>query len=93
MGRPRYIREHFAAVVAAVADDAPVTAYLHWSLVDNYEWGTYEPRFGLFGMDRDRQPGPYAGWIPMPPVMTAPVPSPTRQRPPARGSIGARRHR
>ena len=27
-------------------------AYLHWSLVDNYEWGTYEPRFGLFGLDR-----------------------------------------
>ncbi len=27
-------------------------AYLHWSLVDNYEWGTYEPRFGLYGMDR-----------------------------------------
>jgi hypothetical protein len=29
-----------------------VRAYLHWSLVDNYEWGTYEPRFGLFGLDR-----------------------------------------
>jgi len=29
-----------------------VRAYLHWSLVDNYEWGSYEPRFGLFGLDR-----------------------------------------
>jgi len=52
--RPRYLREHVAAVVDAVASGAPVTAYLHWSLVDNYEWGTYEPRFGIFGIDRAR---------------------------------------
>jgi len=52
--RPRYLREHVAAVVDAVAAGAPVTAYLHWSLVDNYEWGTYEPRFGIFGIDRTR---------------------------------------
>jgi hypothetical protein len=44
-------------VADAVADDAPVTAYLHWSLVDNYEWGTYEPRFGIFGMDRSDTDG------------------------------------
>ena len=35
-------REHFAALVAAKEEDAPVTTYLHWSLVDNYEWGTYD---------------------------------------------------
>ncbi|MGH9089974.1 MAG: family 1 glycosylhydrolase [Acidimicrobiales bacterium] len=52
--RPRYLRAHVGAVVAAVRDGAPVTAYLHWSLVDNYEWGTYEPRFGIFGVDRAR---------------------------------------
>jgi beta-glucosidase len=50
--RARYVREHLGAVVGALADGAPVTAYFHWSLVDNYEWGTYEPRLGLFGMDR-----------------------------------------
>ena len=52
MDRPRYVREHLGAVADAVAAGVPVRAYLHWSLVDNYEWGTYEPRFGLFGMDR-----------------------------------------
>jgi hypothetical protein len=52
MDRPRYVREHLAAVAGAVASGVPVRAYLHWSLVDNYEWGTYEPRFGLFGLDR-----------------------------------------
>jgi hypothetical protein len=35
-----------------VAAGVPVRAYLHWSLMDNYEWGTYEPRFGLYGIDR-----------------------------------------
>ncbi len=50
--RPRYVREHLGAVADAVALGVPVRAYLHWSLVDNYEWGSYEPRFGLFGLDR-----------------------------------------
>ena len=52
MDRRRYVREHLGAVADAVADGVPVRAYLHWSLVDNYEWGSYEPRFGLYGLDR-----------------------------------------
>jgi beta-glucosidase/6-phospho-beta-glucosidase/beta-galactosidase len=52
--RPRYLRDHLGAVVDAIGDGSPVRAYLHWSLVDNYEWGSYEPRLGLFGMARDR---------------------------------------
>jgi beta-glucosidase len=52
MDRCRYVRQHLGAVAGAVADGVPVRAYLHWSLVDNYEWGTYEPRFGLYGVDR-----------------------------------------
>jgi beta-glucosidase len=50
--RPRYVRDHLKAMADTVADGVPVTTYLHWSLVDNYEWGTYQPRLGLFGMDR-----------------------------------------
>ena len=52
--RPRYLRENLAAVVSAVDAGVPVEGYWHWSLVDNYEWGSYQPRFGLFGMDRER---------------------------------------
>jgi len=52
MHRPRYVREHLGAVADAVGAGIPVRAYLHWSLADNYEWGSYEPRFGLYGMDR-----------------------------------------
>ena len=59
--RPQYVREHLSAVARSVADGVPVRAYLHWSLVDNYEWGSYEPRFGLFGLDR-RDPDT-VGWM------------------------------
>ena len=50
--RPRYLRENLAAVGDAVGEGLPVTGYWHWTLADNYEWGSYEPRFGLYGIDR-----------------------------------------
>ncbi len=52
--RRRYLRENLAAVARAVDAGIPVTGYWHWSLVDNYEWGSYEPRFGIYGIDRSR---------------------------------------
>jgi beta-glucosidase len=52
--RPRYLRENIAAAVAAIDAGIPLGAYLHWSIVDNYEWGSYQPRFGIHGVDRDR---------------------------------------
>jgi len=52
--RDRYIRENLTGVVAAIDRGVPVTGYWHWTLADNYEWGSYEPRFGLFGVDRER---------------------------------------
>ena len=52
--RDRYLAESLGAVVDAVAGGVPVTGYWHWTLADNYEWGTYEPRFGLYGVDRER---------------------------------------
>jgi beta-glucosidase len=52
LDRPNYVRQHLGAVADAIAEGVPVRGYLHWSLVDNYEWGSYQPRFGLFGLDR-----------------------------------------
>jgi beta-glucosidase len=52
--RPRYLRENIGAVMAAIDEGVPVAGYWHWSLMDNYEWGSYEPRFGLYGIDRHR---------------------------------------
>ena len=53
LGGGQRLREHLAAVARAVADGLPITAYFHWTLADNYEWGSYEPRFGLYGVERD----------------------------------------
>ena len=52
--RPRSLRAHLKAVVAALDEGLPVTGYFHWTLADSYEWGSYEPRFGLHGIDRER---------------------------------------
>ncbi|UGT55678.1 family 1 glycosylhydrolase [Nocardia asteroides] len=35
----------------AVADGIPVIGYNYWSLTDNYEWGSYAARFGLYTVD------------------------------------------
>lgn len=54
LSRAAFIREHLDALARARAEGVPVEGYLHWSLMDNYEWGSYRPRFGLH--DRARRP-------------------------------------
>jgi beta-galactosidase len=47
--RARYIRDHVAAVRAAVRAGADVRGFFYWSLEDNLEWSDgYAPKFGLF---------------------------------------------
>jgi len=29
----------------------PIIGMLYWSLTDNYEWGSYRPRFGPYSVD------------------------------------------
>jgi beta-glucosidase len=50
--REAYLVNHLAQLHRAVAEGVPVIGYMHWSLTDNYEWGSYEPHLGLFGIDR-----------------------------------------
>src|SRR5207249_3263155 len=59
--RVRYLREHLTALARAVAAGLPVTTYMHSSLYDNYEWGSFEPRFGLHAVARQQAPTPQAG--------------------------------
>ena len=56
--RPVFLAQQFSAMLAAMDAGVNVAGYLHWSLVDNYEWGSFAPRFGLFGMDRPRSGEP-----------------------------------
>lgn len=49
--RSEFLREHFRQVAALLDGGVPVLGYLHWSLTDNYEWGSFSPRFGLYRID------------------------------------------
>jgi beta-glucosidase len=50
--RERYLCGHLHACARAIADGAPLDAYLAWSFMDNFEWGRgYTQRFGLVHVD------------------------------------------
>jgi beta-glucosidase len=49
--RTDYIRDHVYWMQRAITDGIPVIGYNYWSITDNYEWGSYEPRFGLWQVD------------------------------------------
>jgi len=50
--RPAYLRWHVAAMRRAMDAGVPVHGYLHWSLMDNFEWAEgFAPRFGLYRVD------------------------------------------
>ncbi len=64
--RIEYTRESLAGLRRAIADGIDVRGYLHWSLLDNYEWGSYRPTFGLVAIDRDtfaRTVKPSGRWL------------------------------
>lgn len=54
--RCEFIKEAVAGVLAAKEDGVPVTGYLHWSLLDNFEWQAgYDKTFGLIKVERTTQ--------------------------------------
>ncbi|GAB3677077.1 family 1 glycosylhydrolase [Actinocorallia lasiicapitis] len=46
--RSQHLRDHLYWVQRAIADGVKVIGYNYWSLTDNYEWGSYRARFGLY---------------------------------------------
>lgn len=64
--RIAYTTGALTTVHEAIADGIDVRGYLHWSALDNYEWGTFRPTFGLIAVDREtfaRTPKPSAHWL------------------------------
>ena len=51
--RVQHLQESISELRLVVAEGIPVLGYLHWSLLDNFEWRSgYAPRFGLYSVDR-----------------------------------------
>ena len=65
--RRAYVTEALAGLRRCLDDGIDVRGYIHWSLLDNFEWVLgYGPRFGLVAVDRQdftRAPKPSAAWL------------------------------
>lgn len=50
--REKFICDHLREVEKAMKEGIPIFGYLHWSLIDNFEWSSgFGPRFGLAEVD------------------------------------------
>lgn len=51
--RARMIPAALSELKKAIDDGVPVRGYIHWSLIDNFEWSLgYWPKFGIASVDR-----------------------------------------
>lgn len=64
--RIAYTGEALRHLSNAMDDGVNVVGYLHWSALDNYEWGHWGPTFGLIAVNREtfqRTPKPSLAWL------------------------------
>jgi beta-glucosidase len=65
--RIEFIRRAVTGVRRCLADGLDVRSYIHWSLLDNWEWTNgFGPKFGLVAVDRttfERRPKPSAAYF------------------------------
>jgi beta-glucosidase len=65
--RVAYTTAALQCVQECLAEGIDVRGYIHWSLLDNFEWVLgYQPTFGLVAVDRatqERGPKPSASWL------------------------------
>jgi len=65
--RIAYTERALAGVLRCLASGIDVRGYIHWSMLDNFEWlEGYRPKFGLVEVDRAtqaRKPKPSAYWL------------------------------
>lgn len=54
INRAWYISEVVKSIKEAIAEGADVRGYMHWSLLDNFEWALgFTKKFGLFSVNRN----------------------------------------
>ncbi len=65
--RIEFLDAGLRTVHSLLEDGLPIRGYLHWSLLDNWEWWHgYRPKFGLIAVDRttqERTVKPSARWF------------------------------
>ena len=64
--RIAYTSDALRGLFRAADDGIDIRGYLHWSALDNFEWGHWEPTFGLIAVDRttfERTPKPSLAWL------------------------------
>ena len=50
--RVEYLESHIEACKKAINQGVPLDGYMHWSLMDNFEWALgFEKRFGIVHVD------------------------------------------
>ncbi len=63
-----WIQENIVAMERALSEEVDLRGYMHWSLLDNFEWAYgWWPKFGLVKVDREknmkRTPRASARWL------------------------------
>jgi len=53
--RDLFLKHYLYALSQAIKDGVDVRGYFYWSLMDNYEWGTYDDRYGLYHVNFETQ--------------------------------------
>lgn len=53
--RANHLVAHVKAMQQAMREGVPVLGYVHWSITDNWEWGSFSPRFGLYRVECRQQ--------------------------------------
>lgn len=49
--RREHAQRYLYALSCAIEDGYDVRGYIHWALMDNYEWGTYDKHYGVYAVD------------------------------------------
>lgn len=62
-----YVTGAIEGMRQCVAEGVDVPGYFYWALLDNWEWGSYTPTFGLVAVNREgdfeRTPKPSLAWL------------------------------